>query len=74
MLLPEKNKKEAYRIAEEVRKRVEKLNLELEKEAYLTISGGVSENPLDGSTAAELTKKAANSVSIAKSQGKNKII
>ena len=73
LLLPEKNKKEAYRIAEEVRKRVENLNLGLEKEAHLTMSGGVSENPLDGSTPEELMKKAAESVSNAKSQGKNKI-
>ncbi len=74
LLLPEKNKKEAYRVAEQVRKRVEKLDLELKKKSLLTISGGVSENPLDGSTAEELMKKAADSVSIAKSQGKNKII
>ena len=73
LLLPEKNKKDAYRIAEEVRKKVENLDLELKKKVSLTISGGVSENPLDGSTAEELMKKAANSVSIAKSQGKNRI-
>lgn len=73
LLLPEKNKKEAYKIAEEIRKKIENLDLELEKKTYLTISGGVSENPLDGSTADELMKKAISSVSVAKSQGKNKI-
>ena len=74
LLLPEKNKKEAYRIAEEVRGKVEKIDLELKgKKGYLTVSGGVSENPLDGSTAEELIKKATTSVSKAKSNGKNKI-
>ncbi len=74
LLLPEKNKKEAYRIAEEVRKKVESIDLQLEKETRLTVTGGVSENPLDGSTAEELMKKAANSISMGKSQGKNRIV
>jgi len=74
LLLPEKNKKEAYRIAEEVRKKVEGLDFELEKDTRLTVSGGVSENPLDGSTAEELMNKATVSISKAKSQGKNKIV
>jgi diguanylate cyclase (GGDEF)-like protein len=73
LLLPEKNKKEAHLIAEEVRKKVERLDLGLDKKMHLTISGGVSENPIDGSTADELMKKANESVSMAKSQGKNKI-
>lgn len=73
LLLPEKTKKETYRIAEEVRKRVEDLDLQLEKKANLTISGGVSENPIDGSSAEELMRKAADSVSEAKTQGKNRI-
>ncbi len=74
LLLPEKNKKEAYRIAEEVRKGVQALVLEADKTMSLTMSGGVSENPLDGSTAEELMEKAAASVLKAKSQGKNKIV
>lgn len=73
LLLPEKNKKEAYRIADEVRRKVEKLIFGVEKKARLTVCGGVSENPLDGSTAEELVKKAADSVSKAKAQGKNTI-
>lgn len=74
LLLPEKTKKETYRIAEEVRKKVENLDLQLEKKANLTISGGVSENPIDGSSAEELMRKAADSVSMAKKQGKNRIV
>jgi len=73
LLLPEKNKKEAYRIAEKVRKETENLDLELKSTAHITISGGVSENPLDGSTAKELMDKAESSLSTAKSQGKNRI-
>jgi diguanylate cyclase (GGDEF)-like protein len=73
LLLPEKNKKEAYIIAEEIRKRVENLDLGLEKKTRLTISGGVSENPLDGSTAEGLIEKATKLVSMAKAQGKNRI-
>jgi diguanylate cyclase (GGDEF)-like protein len=74
LLLPEKNKKEAYRIAEEVRKKVEGLDLESEKRHHVTISGGVSENPLDGSTPQEIIEKASVSVSKAKSQGKNRVV
>lgn len=74
LLLPEKNKRKAYIIAEEVRKRVENLDMELGKKANLTISGGVSENPIDGSTAEDLKKKAYGSLAIAKSQGKNRIV
>jgi diguanylate cyclase (GGDEF)-like protein len=74
VLLPEKNKKEAYKIAEDVRREVENLELEGAKVKRLTISGGVGENPIDGTSAAELMRKAAMGVSIAKSQGKNRII
>ncbi len=74
LLLPEKNKRETYKIAEDVRREVENMDLEGAKVKRLTISGGVSENPIDGMTAAELMRKAATGVSIAKTQGKNRII
>jgi len=74
LLLPEKNKREAYRIAEVIRKEVKNLELGLEGKAGLTISGGVSENPIDGATAEEIKKKAADSVDAAKRQGKNKVV
>ncbi|MDD5680601.1 MAG: diguanylate cyclase [Candidatus Omnitrophica bacterium] len=74
LLLPEKNKKEAYKIAEDVRREVEGLELDGGPVKRLTISGGVSENPIDGTTAAELMQKAATGLSIAKTQGKNRII
>jgi len=76
ILLPEKNKKEAYRAAEEIRSKVEKLSSEVlgKNELPLTISGGVSENPIDGTTSDELFEKANQSLKEAKKQGKNKIV
>lgn len=74
MLLPEKNKKEANFIAEEVRKKIESANLLRQGQATLTVSCGVSENPIDGATADELIKKVAEAVKEAKSLGKNRVV
>jgi len=74
MLLPEKNKKEANFIAEEVRKKIESSNLLRQGQAALTVSCGVSENPIDGATADELIKKAAEAVKEAKSLGRNRVV
>lgn len=74
MLLPEKNKREAAYIAEELRKKIETANVLREGKATLTASIGVSENPIDGATADELFKRAMDAVKEAKEKGKNKII
>ena len=74
MLLPEKNKKEAAYIAEELRKKIETTNLLRQGQASLTVSCGVGENPIDGSTAEELYKKAMSAVKEAKSLGKNRVV
>jgi len=74
VLLPEKNKKEAAHIAEEIRKKIESTNLLREGKAIMTVSGGVSENPIDGATGDELLRKAIEAVKGAKSAGKNKVI
>ncbi len=73
MLLPEKNKREATHIAEEIRKKIESTNFLKEGKAVLTVSAGVSENPIDGSTKEELLKKATEALRRAKGLGKNKI-
>ena len=73
MLLPEKNKKEAAYIAEELRKKIETTNLLRQGQASLTVSCGVGENPIDGSTADELFRKAMEAVKEAKSLGKNRV-
>jgi len=74
VVLPEKNKRQAYQLAEEVRKKVDvTFNKEAEEERRITVSGGVSENPLDGVSAEELIDKAKGALSLAKTQGKNRI-
>lgn len=73
MLLPEKNKKEATHIAEEVRKKIEAASLLKNEALKITVSGGVSENPIDGTTSDELFKKAMETLANAKSSGKNKV-
>jgi diguanylate cyclase (GGDEF)-like protein len=74
VLLPEKNKKESFAIAEEIRKKVESVNFLKSGNASLTVSGGVSENPLDGATSDELFKKAGDLLREARRSGKNRVI
>jgi diguanylate cyclase (GGDEF)-like protein len=74
MLLPEKNKKLATERAEEIRKKLEFTFSEEIPTKRLTVSGGVSENPIDGVTAEELISHALKSVKVAKTKGKNRII
>jgi diguanylate cyclase (GGDEF)-like protein len=74
MLLPEKNKREAANIAEDLRKKIETANFLRVGKLTITVSGGVSENPIDGSTQEELFKKAMEAVDSAKSLGKNRIV
>lgn len=74
MLLPEKNKREAAGIAEDLRKKIESANFSREGKLAITVSGGVSENPIDGSTQEELFKKAVETVAQAKALGKNRVV
>ncbi len=74
ILLPEKNKKEAFTIAEEIRKKVESANFLKSGNVPFTISGGVSENPIDGTTREELFEKAVNLLKEAQSSGLNRVI
>jgi diguanylate cyclase (GGDEF)-like protein len=74
-VLPEKNKRQAQEVAEGIRKKIESSFIKEEDiNKRLTISGGVSENPLDGTEADELLVKAKESLNLAKAQGKNRII
>ncbi|MDI6759078.1 MAG: diguanylate cyclase [Candidatus Omnitrophota bacterium] len=72
VLLPEKNKRQAQAIAEKIRKRIEFV---WKEEAIInkriTVSVGVSENPLDGIEADELITKARELLIFAKETGKN---
>jgi diguanylate cyclase (GGDEF)-like protein len=74
MLLPEKNKREAAYVAEELRKKIESANVLKEGKAALTASIGVSENPIDGVTSEEIFKRAEEAVKEAKAAGKNRVV
>jgi diguanylate cyclase (GGDEF)-like protein len=73
VLLPEKNKNEAINIAEDIRRAMEAAQFSKEKKVTLTVSAGVSENPIDGATKDELFKKAMEALKTAKSMGKNRV-
>ena len=75
IILPERNKKQAAGIAEELRKKIEiDLAKVMNVPERFTVSIGVSENPIDGSTADEVMKKAEKLVKSAKSLGKNRVV
>ncbi|NQT75622.1 MAG: diguanylate cyclase [Candidatus Omnitrophica bacterium] len=74
IVLPERNKKQAATVAEDVRKKIEgSLGRVMKTVGNVTVSIGVSENPIDGSTADELMEKAERLVKSAKSLGKNRV-
>jgi diguanylate cyclase (GGDEF)-like protein len=74
IVLPERNKKEAMRMAEEIRKKIEYIfKEETDVNKKMTISGGVSENPIDGISAQELIAKAKELLDEAKAHGKNQV-
>jgi len=74
IVLPERNKKQSAGIAEDIRKKIEDgLGSAIKSGEKITVSIGVSENPIDGSTADELMKKARKQVNSAKALGKNRV-
>jgi len=74
LLMPESNKKDALEIAEKIRSGINALKLSSEAADRLTACCGVSENPLDGSTAAAILEKAEIALKRAKEAEKNKVI
>jgi diguanylate cyclase (GGDEF)-like protein len=75
VVLPEKNKRQAKEIAESIRKKIEfSFSEEQEEEKKLTLSGSISENPLDGIDAEELITKAGLLLAAAKTEGKNRVV
>ncbi|OGX45198.1 MAG: hypothetical protein A3G38_04600 [Omnitrophica WOR_2 bacterium RIFCSPLOWO2_12_FULL_51_8] len=75
VLLPEKNKRQAQEIAENIRKKIEfNYSEEQDPGRKITVSAGVSENPLDGVDAQELIDKAKELGQAAKKQGKNRVV
>ena len=74
LVLPEKNKRQAQVMAEDMRKKIEYVfSEEQDPNKRITVSGGVSENPLDGLSAEELFLKARELLKVAKSQGENRV-
>jgi len=74
IVLPEKNKKQSANIAESVRKNIEdRLSRALKISEKISVGVGVSENPIDGSSADELIQKAEAMLRSAKSLGKNRV-
>ncbi len=74
IILPERNKRKAQEVAEEIRKKIGFIfSEEQDANKKITVSGGVSENPLDGIDAEALVSAAKELVSLAKKQGKNRI-
>ena len=76
LILPERNKRQGQEIAEELRKRIEHafIGQEQDLSKNITVSAGVSENPLDGVGAEQLINKANELLKRAKSAGKNKVV
>lgn len=74
VILPERNKRQAKEIADETRRKIElAFAKESDADKRLTVSGGVSENPLDGVNAEQLIIKAKEALNSAKAEGKNRI-
>ncbi len=75
VILPEKNKRQAQEIAENIRRKVEFAYSEYaDPGKKITVSAGVSENPLDGITSEELIDKAQDLLKIAKDSGRNRVV
>lgn len=74
VILPEKNKRQALETAETIRKKIEfSFSEEDDKAKKITVSGGLSENPLDGINAQELIVKAKEILLSAKEAGRNRV-
>jgi len=74
VIIPEKNKRQGRDIAEEIRKKIQKeFSKDQDSAKHLTISAGVSENPLDGVQAEQLITKAKELLKNAKNGSKNKV-
>jgi diguanylate cyclase (GGDEF)-like protein len=74
VVLPERNKRQAIEIAEEIRRRVEFAFSSEEPGRRLTVCGSVAENPLDGVTAEDLLSKARTKVNGAAQRSHNAVV
>ncbi|MFC1704140.1 GGDEF domain-containing protein [Candidatus Omnitrophota bacterium] len=74
IVIPEMNKRQALEFAEEIRKKIAAVfGAEEETKKRLTITGAVTENPIDGVSAEELISKAQRLLLESGSEEKNRI-
>ena len=75
LILPEKNKRQAQAVAEEICKKIQSaFCVDSDVNKCFTLSAGVSENPLDGVEVEQLMIKSKEFLNKAKASGKNKVI
>ena len=75
VILPEYNKRQANETAEMIRKKIESIYGDGQSKARkITVSAGVSENPLDGIEAEQLITKARELLNNAKRLGRNRVV
>ena len=75
LILPEKNKRQAQEVAEEICKKIQSsFCADRDDTRCLTLSAGVSENPLDGVQVEQLITKAKELLKKAKTGGKNRVV
>ncbi len=78
VVFPEKNKKQAFNLAENIRKEIERYghnqNSLKARAVALTLSAGISSTPIDGRTATELINKSLEYKEKAKREGKNRVV
>jgi len=74
VVLPEKNKRKAHEMAEEIKRKIEfAFSEEQDINKRIAVSVGVSENPLDGVDGEELKNKAKERIRLAKKDGKARV-
>lgn len=75
VILPERNKRQAKEVAEGIRKKIQLAFSSGQGNAEsITLSAGVSENPLDGVGAEQLIDKAKELLKQAKTAGKDRVV
>lgn len=74
VLLPETNKREGFELGEDIRKKVEVMEISSDANDRITVSIGIGENPIDGANAEEIMARARQYAKKAAEQGKNKVV
>jgi diguanylate cyclase (GGDEF)-like protein len=74
VILPETNKREAIKVAENIRAHVAEMQLSTDASDRVTVSAGVGENPIDGVDASSIIAKATDNLTKAIGQGKNMVL